>query len=341
MTYREALDQQNRESLWHALEEKHQMPERADLPQLSGLLKGAAARLAHVWPELPEEERKQLVTTLVRMAEHDFEMDFSAVFRLAMHDESGEVRAAAIDGLWENQDVRLISELVHVLRHDAVEEVRVAAAQCLAHFILLGELRKIRARPFEAAYQALYEAYHNPDETLDVRRRALESIAYVSRKDVIVMIRKAYEQQEERMQISALFAMGRSADSRWSEIVVRHLHNPNPAMRYEAARATGALSIQEAAPELIDLTEDVDSEIQQVALWALGQVGGERARRVLEAHLEDENKALREAAKAALNEFEFLHGDLSHFYGPPEEFVGESDVRWEDDRHPWGDTEDW
>lgn len=327
--------------MWHALEQERKMPARTDLPQLSGLLKEAAERLARAWPDLPEDERHRLLKALVKMAENDFEMDFSAVFRLALDDESGRVRAVAIDGLWENQDVRLIARLAYFLRHDAVEQVRVAAAQCLAHFILLGELQKIRERPFKAAYQALHASYHDADETLDVRRRALESIAYVSRGEVAQMIRRAYEHPKEEMQVSALFAMGRSADPRWSEIVLRHLHNPSPAMRYEAARAAGALSIREALPDLIDLTEDVDSQIQQTAIWALGQVGGERARRVLETFQEDDSEALQEAAKAALQEFEFLHGDLSHFYGPPEDFVGESDVRWAEDWHPWAGDEEW
>ena len=317
------------------------MPQQTDLPQLSGLLKDAAERLARAWPKLPEDERHQLLKALVKLAENDFEMDFAAVFRLALSDESGRVRAVAIDGLWENQDVRLIARLAHFLRHDAVEQVRVAAAQCLAHFILLGELQKIRNKPFERAYQALHASYHDADETLDVRRRALESIAYVSRQEVVQMIRRAYEHPDEDVQISAIFAMGRSADPRWNEIVMRHLYNPNPVMRYEATRAAGALSIREAVPDLIDLTEDVDSQIQQTAIWALGQVGGERARRVLESFLESENEALHEAAKAALQEFEFLHGDLSHFYGPPEDFVGESDVRWEEDWHPWEGDDEW
>jgi HEAT repeat protein len=341
MNDRKDFDQQNREEMWHALEQEHEMPERTDLPQLSGLLSEATERLARVWPDLPEDERHSLLKALVRLAENDFEMDFSAVFRLALDDDSGRVRAVAIDGLWENQDVRLISRLAQFLRDDAVEQVRVAAAQCLAHFILLGELQKIRKQPFETAYQALHASYHDPDETLDVRRRALESIAYVGRKDVIKMIRQAYEHAEEDMQISAVFAMGRSSDPRWSEIVLRHLHNPNPAMRYEAARAAGALSIREATADLIDLTEDVDSQIRQTAIWALGQVGGERARRVLESFLEDDNEALHEAAKDALNEFQFLHGDLSHFYGPPEDFVGESDISWEEEWHPWERDEDW
>ncbi|MGC9398280.1 MAG: HEAT repeat domain-containing protein [Anaerolineae bacterium] len=335
MRYSSELEEEHRETLWKTLEEEHQIPGRGPLSQLSGLFEEDVERLARFWPEIPEEERQKLVKTLGHMAEHDFEMDFSAVFRLALEDTSGRVRAAAIDGLWESQDTRLIARLAHFLRHDPIEEVRAAAAQCLAHFILLGELQKIHERSFETAYQALHEAYHDPEETLEVRRRALESIAYVGRESVIAMIRAAYKHPDERMQLSAIFAMGRSADRRWKEIVVRHLHNPNPAMRYEAARATGELSIHEATPELIDLTEDVDNEVQQTAIWALGQVGGERARRVLEKFLEDESEALREAAKEALNEFEFLHGDLSRFYGPPEEFIGESNVSWEEEWTPW------
>jgi len=89
------------------------------------------------------------------------------------------------------------------------------------------------------------------------------------------------------------------------------LFNPNPELRYEAARACGELQLGEAVPELEELIDDSDPEVREAALWALGQIGGSRAREVLEYYCDAEDEATRVAAEAALDELEFLHGDLS------------------------------
>ncbi len=121
----------------------------------------------------------------------------------------------------------------------------------------------------------------------------------------------AYYDDEEKMRVSAIFAMGRSADPLWCEMVIAELDNPNPEMRYEAARACGELEASAALSALIYLIEaDPDPEVQGMAIWALGRIGGKEARRVLEACCEIENEALRQAAEEALDELDFLGGHL-------------------------------
>lgn len=305
------------------------MPHAADLPSLSGLDAEEFLRFERAWSGIQASERRQLLRTLTSLAEEDFEMDFNAIFRQALHDGDPEVRAAAAEGLWEDDDVRLIPELLRLLLDETVPEVRVAIIQCLAHFVLLGELRKIRPQPFDQLCQVLSLVHRNPDETLEVRRRALESLAYASVAELPALIQAAHTHPEEAMQISAVFAMGRSADARWKDTVARQLHHPSPAMRYEAARACGELLVRDAVPDLVELVEDVDLEVQEAALWALGQIGGDMARLTLERYLESDSAALRAAANDALQELEFLHGNLDTFFGPPEDFVSESDVSWD------------
>ncbi len=321
------------DSLWQLLEEFQEMPEARDLKQFSGLLEKDMQRFTAAWPMLPVAVRRELVQTWSTLAEADFELDFSAIFRMAMYDQDAEVRAAAILGLFEDEDVRLVPQLIEILKHDAVAAVRAAAAQTLAHFVLLGELNKIRPRPFDTACAALTATYNNPDEDLDVRRRAIEALGYTGIAGVPEMIADAYAHPEERMRISAITAMGRSADKRWAKIAYQELFNPLPEMRYEATRACGELSLSEAVPALIELVEDVNPDIQQMALWALGQIGGKQAQRALEHHIHSENPALRQAAQDALEELDFFHGDLSTFFGPPTEFEGASEESWaaEDD----------
>ncbi|MGC9348943.1 MAG: HEAT repeat domain-containing protein [Anaerolineae bacterium] len=325
----EERDSKKKEAMWAALEHDGVVPEDAVLEGLSGLLGEDIERVASFWHELDLGLRREVIETLTQMAEADFTMDFSAVFRIAMKDDDPEVRAFAVSGLHEVEDVRLVSEYVDMLRHDPDPFVRKAAAKALANYVLLGELQKIRPEPFHAAVEALIEAYTDRGEKREVQRQAVESMAYTGTHQVPEMIALAYKQEEPEMRGSAVFAMGRSADERWAPIVQHELHNPNPEIRFEATRACGELQLREAVEEIVELTDDVNQAIREMALWALGQIGGNLARRTLERYAESDQDAMRDAAQEALQELEFFYGDLSTFFGPPETYDGESEDAWE------------
>ncbi len=328
--------------LWDCLERRREMPSRAELLHLSGLVQEEVARLAAIWPHLPVEVRRRITETVSEMAEADFMLDFSAMLRVALGDEDAQVRTAAIYGLWEDNDVRLIPWLARLLKEDEAVQTRVAAAQALGRFILLGELRKIRPVAFRRAREALLESHTNADEDLEVRRRALESLAYTGDYGVPELIEAGYAHPAEKMRISAVFAMGRSADPRWGKIVRKELTNLNPEMRYEAARACGELGLQEAVQELVEMAEDVDPEVQEAALWSLGQIGGRLARRVLEHYARSDNEALQAVAQEALEAWDLIHGDLESFFGPPIEYLGrEEEVAWPEDEAWLLDEEVW
>lgn len=296
------------------LREEDRRPDQISLYYLSNLDTAEAERVRRVWTELPTDLRVELTSRLVELAEADFTLNFGVIFRIAMEDDDAGVREAAIEGLWEEEDVRLVPHLVRRLLEDESAGVRAAAAKSLGRFILLGELRKIRPEPHRIAYEALVEAHRTRDEDTEVQRRALESLAYVSDDTVVASIREAYASSIEKMRISAIFAMGRSADSRWEQEVQQELFSTDPEMRYEAARACGELQISEAVSMLEELTEDTDIEVQEAAIWALGQIGGDRAREILEYYCRVSDEALRSAAEAAVEEFEFLHGDLEDVF---------------------------
>jgi HEAT repeat protein len=278
---------------------------------LSDLTRAEAQLFQEVWSLVDAERRRWITQSLVDIAEASFEVNFSPIFRLCLNDEDEVVRSRAIEGLWEDEELSLAGLLVRLLRDDPSESVRAAAATSLGRFVLLGELEKIEAALAMMLEDALLGAIYDPYEMLEVRRRAVESIAYSGQAQVRDIIEMAYCDDEERMRISAVFAMGRSADPLWHEMVIAELDNPNPEMRYEAARACGELEASAALHALIDLIEaDPDPEVREMAIWALGRVGGKEARRVLEACCESEDEALCQAAEEALDELDFLGGHL-------------------------------
>jgi hypothetical protein len=256
------------------------------------------------WPTLPVERRRKIITALAESAEANFEVDFNPLFRVTMDDEDDHVRTVSVEGLWEDEEVTLIAPLVHIVRKDRAASSRAAAAASLGRFVLLGELEELDERHTRLVHGALLETIADGGELLEVRRRAVESIAYWDEPCVHDIIAAAYQEPAEAMRISAVFAMGCSADPAWSETVREELHNSNPAMRYEAARACGELEAKAAVPELIGLVSDPDREVQFAAVAALGQIGGQKAKRVLERCARSPDEAMRLAAEDALAELD-------------------------------------
>lgn len=282
----------------------------AGLFALSGLDRTDLDKVRSVWGNLSADRRQAAMRHLVDITEDNFEVDFSPIYRLGLNDSDPLVRGAAIEGLWEDDDAALIAPMLKLLA-DPAESVRGAAAGALGRFVYAGELEDIPASKVAPVTKALKAAFANPAEALDVRRRALEALGFLSYAEVGDLIRQGYQHTEQPMRLSAVFAMGRSADDeQWGEIVVRELDSRDPEMRFEAARACGELEYVPAVRRLGELLDDVDENVQQAAVWSLGQIGGDKARQLLTAVLASDAEHLHEDAEAALDELEFKGNNL-------------------------------
>jgi HEAT repeat protein len=267
-----------------------------------------------VWPTIPDQRRRAIMQELVEIYEVNFEVDFDPVFLLGLGDEDAQVRTFAINGLWENENPALIAPLIHLLRTDEVAMVRAATA--LGRFIYLSEIEELDSETTIPIKEALLETIYQPVEDIDVRRRAIESIAFLNESRVTQIIESAYYDDNEKMQASAIFAMGRNADRNWRSRIVAELDNANSEIRFEAARACGELEAAEAVPKLITLITDSDSwdqEVQEMSIWALGRIGGSTAREALEICLDSDNEALALAAEEALEELNLFSSSFDMF----------------------------
>ncbi len=283
----------------------------ASLYDLSWMDRAEMDLFREVWPSMAVERRQSIIRFLVEIAEASFEVNFGSVFRFCLSDEDERVRTAAIEGLWEDNDTALIKPLISLLRDDPSVSVRAGAATSLGRFVLLGELAKIKVRYFVLLQEALLETIHSSVEATEVRRRAVEAIAYCGADGVREIIETAYYDEDEQMRTSAVFAMGRSADPAfWSDLVISELQSSEPEMRYEAATASGELELADATPFLANLVSDPDREVQGAAIWALGQIGGDEARRILYDCYQEQvdGESLRQAVEEALEHLEFISG---------------------------------
>lgn len=308
---RAARSQVPLEELLRELTQAESLPPMSHLYSLSDLSHAEADRVRQSWALIATERRRAVVTSLVTTAEEDIHLQLGPFLRIAMSDQDATVRSAAVRGLWEDGQADLIGPLVQMLRNDPDVETRAAAATALGSYVLAGELEELDAALAMRAEEALLAVLHDELEPLAVRRRALESIAYSGEAGVRQLIEDGYYDPHEEMRISALFAMGRSADVRWRALVRAELQNPSPSVRREAALACGELEAQSALEDLLALLQDEHSEVRLAAIFALGRIGGRDARDALDTVLLGGNPDEVEAAEQALEEMQFYADNLA------------------------------
>jgi HEAT repeat protein len=318
------------ESLLDQLTDESRPIRMLDLTPLSDVPRSLAPRFRESWLDLSDRRRLELVTAMVEQAETNIQLNFQTVFRECLSNTDAQVRRLAVEGLWEDERTSLVAPLVALLSTDPAAEVRAAAAASLGRFVLLGELGEIADTCATQAGRGLRAAWGRPGEVNEVRRRALEGLAYLDDASVCDLIDSAYYDEDDLMRQSAVFAMGRSANRRWAKYVLAELDNPAPAMRFEAATAAGELSLTAAIKPLIRLLDDSDGSVSEAAVLALGKIGGADARRAIEACLGSPDEHLAEAAGEALEELTFTCGE-DEFDADLEGFWDEDDNEYEED----------
>jgi HEAT repeat protein len=276
-----------------------------DLKPLSGLGREERADFWPAWTAISARRRAEIARSMVELAEDDIELDFTAAQIWMLDDDDSEVRASAIEGLWENTSTALLHQLLKLMRSDPAPSVRAAATMSLSRFAYQAELDELDARDVQALRDGLLAIIEDPRQPLEVRRRALESAGYFGSIDQLQrQIERAYASDDQLMRESALVAMGRSMLERWLPTIGRELASASPALRYEAARAAGEMAedARSLLPKLGQLLNDSDSEVALAAIWAFGQIGGDAAKRALQQVQKSEDETRRQAATDALEE---------------------------------------
>ncbi len=283
----------------------------AGLLQLSGLPSEDMVEFKAVWHSMPQSRKREILAKLVELGENNIELDFHSVFRACLTDGDEYVREQATRGLWDCEDRVVIRPLIETMRADPSEKVRAAAAMTLAKFAARAQEGKLATRDAERIREALLETIGDEKERLDVRRRAIEAIAAFNSPEVEQIIRDAYNSEDSSLKQSAIYAMGRSSDTRWLPIVLKETHHQDAAVRYEAANASGQLGDESTVPHLIRLIKDEDTQVQLSAVQALGNIGGPLAKQALLQCLKSGDESIEEAAQAALANLDFDEDPLN------------------------------
>lgn len=258
------------------------------------------------WDTINTTRRRKIISQLTELTKDNVELNFDLIFKHALSDPDAEVRASAIDGLWENDDPLLINKLINLMQNDSSDNVQASAAAALGKFVLLVECEEIRQSYKTTLNQALLPIIDDIKKPIEVRRRALEAIAPLSMPSVREAIKKAYESRDERFTISAIYAMGRTCDYAWLPILYKEMDNVDAEIRYEAAGACGEIGMEESISHLVEHIHDPDIEVRLSVIQSLAKIGGTEAKNSLQRVARDNNIAIREAIEQALAEIETM-----------------------------------
>ena len=282
-----------------------------DLMGLSGLLPEEQDLFREGWEAITVERRREIVSKLVDLAEENVEMDFLPVFCHCLRDSDAAVRERAVSGLWESDDRSTITPLIERLSDDTDVSVRAAAAMVLGRAASLAGDGKLLPRDAQRVGEALLVTLHNSEEELDVRRRALESVAVFDLPEVREWVHWGYDSDDPKLRQSSVFAMGRTASGEWLSVIALELESPEPTMRYEAANACAEMGEEEMVPHLAPLLNDYDHQVQIAAIQALGAIGSDDAQKLLRLCARSSDDLVREAAETAFEAIEMEDDTVS------------------------------
>jgi len=283
------------------LDESKPLPSRY-LVEFSDMEPATLDALLDAWPRIAPSRKLLLLDRLDALADEDTLVCFDDLGRALLADLEAQVRVRAMRLLDECEDRHLIPAYLRILSSDEDVAARAEAASTLGMFVQLGEFEDIPAEAHRQVEDALLEAFNSEDTPAVVRRRALEALGYSSRPEAPVLIEASFKRQSPDWKASALFAMGRSSDERWTEQVLSMLLAENLIVRAAAVKVAGELGLVVARPFLLRLLleEEDDSAVTEAAIWSLSQIGGEEVRIYLESLLdaaeEDDEIAFLEEA---------------------------------------------
>lgn len=248
---------------------------------LSDITPEQLKRLEPVWVDLPTSYKHKLLVAFVGASETDFELSYKQIGILGLSDKSALVRATAVDLLWDDESIEAMRLLLKIVRTDEASNVKARALVGLGKFILLGEYEEIPELIAYEAQQLALNLHTDQKQPIEVRRRALEALSNSGHPQKDKLIRNAYHSNEHLLNVSAVFAMGRTCDEKWEDILLDELDSNDNEIAYEAVRACGEIGLSASIQQLGKHLLGDDREIQIMAIWSLGEIGGQQSLDIL------------------------------------------------------------
>ncbi len=262
--------------------------------------------------------KKEKLTLLADIEDgyRPFDKHALTLLRSLLDDPDAQVRAEAIACLWNDPDPRWIDVLMNKANEDPHSDVRTHAISALGRYVFEGDAAafeewdgyevSITQDDYVRVTDFLFRIAQDPEEAVEARRYAIEALAFRAEdSDVLDLIEWAYHHEDRRLKVSALFSMARNGDPRWTEYILGELHSRDTEIQYEAVHAAGELGLEEATDTLIEMVrgKNVRKPLRLLAIYALGEIGDERAYPVLDRLTHSRDRDVREVAREAVEEW--------------------------------------
>jgi HEAT repeat protein len=287
--------------------------------------------------DLPSQRKR--IRELSEAEEENYSENRAPIYTMLMNHPDPEVRRCSVEAMWYYPDEEHLDRILNAFWFDNDEEVRGRAAMVLGRYMYESFVMEELDPPLaQRVKRALLEASTDEGESITVRRFALEALSFCTDDPkVLNLIEQGYFAPDQRMQLSALFAMGRSGLERWHGYLLRALDESDKEFRIEAISACGEAQIISAVPELQKMCFDMDRDVRLEAIWALGKIGDERALHTLQRCTRDHDPEISEVAHDAIEELGIAAAIARGEYteGLEEDDLmdsdGDDDADWDDD----------
>jgi len=283
--------------------------------------------------------QRKKIRELSEAEEENYSENHAPIYTRLLNHTDVEVRRCAVEAMWYYPEEEHLDRILNIFWFDSDEDVRGRAAMVLGRYMYEGfvmeELDSVLAQRVK---RALFESAADERESIAVRRFALEALSFCADDPkVLNLIEEAYFSPDMRLQLSALFAMGRSGVERWHGYLLRTLEDSDKESRIEAISACGEAQVIAAVPDLQKLCFDMDRDLRLEAIWALGKIGDERALQTLHRCARDPDPEVREIAQDAIEELgiaaAIARGEYDEAMEEDDlaEFEADDDGEWDDE----------
>lgn len=279
-------------------------PARSDLYFLAELEGSETEELQEFWLLIPVRRRHRIARCCREIARTSPALQFNVFFRHLLTDPDPFVRQMALEGLAIDVDRHAAPAILELLATETHLPVQMAAVRTVGQLLLAGELQSW-SRPLRGELlAALLQRWETSQVPLELQCCALESMGYSSDVDAQHTIEDAIVSDLEAVRISALIAMGRSADRSWDSYILEAFDDPLPPVKQAALHAAGQLQLKSFLDICLTIIEyERDQELRREAIRTLSQIGGAIAHRALLSIAVADDPEEEETVTAALRNF--------------------------------------
>lgn len=298
------------ENLYTTLVEDIDSLSDSDYSLLSDLNDNEFVNFSETWEQLETKSQIQIIASIYDLSEENSDLNFEKIFKLGLKSSDESLIYASLEGLWESDGHDTLRQLILLAHKTLSPHVKGTIMTHIARFIVLGIDGKINSTMLENVHTLLKTTYNNHEESTEVRRRALESLAYFDNPETQDFIKEAYISNNPTLKVSSIYAMGKTCNTIWIPLLCEELNNEDPEIRYESVEAIVEIGEDKSAEILLQLIEDDDQQVRLSVISGLGKLGTLSSKEALIKCMDDEDDEVIEAARLSLENLDFLEDPL-------------------------------